>query len=217
MSFDVIDAVLQLQMREMGLQELAAGVKSTERYWEEDARLNNISQERREIIKDRVRALPAVAAAQEAAVMVGMGLEDAVEALEEQLTNGAAGANGLVGPDGRPISSNGNSAAAVVRRYPRPVPEGAESCLEGWYPAVPGIVYSIEDDMDTKEEVLKATPYRGGETVVYRITHSALFHARNREAAIMTGWKILLESAPDGMLGWPPQEKIAAWEIFVAR
>ena len=80
-SFELVDPVLQLQQREMGLREVQAGVKSRETYWNADARLEDATGERNRLLEDFVRSDPMVqkVLAQEVAREVGL-----LELLEKQ-------------------------------------------------------------------------------------------------------------------------------------
>jgi hypothetical protein len=80
-SFELVDPVLQLQQREMGLREVQAGVKSRETYWNADARLEDASGERKRLLEDFVRSDPMVqkVLAQEVAREIGL-----LELLEKQ-------------------------------------------------------------------------------------------------------------------------------------
>jgi hypothetical protein len=80
-SFTLVDPVLQLQQREMGLREVQAGVKSRETYWSADARLEDATGERKRLLEDFVRSDPMVqkVLAQEVAREVGL-----LELLEKQ-------------------------------------------------------------------------------------------------------------------------------------
>jgi len=80
-SFELVDPVLQLQQREMGLREVQAGVKSRETYWNADARLEDATGERKRLLEDFVRSDPMVqkVLAQEVAREVGL-----LELLEKQ-------------------------------------------------------------------------------------------------------------------------------------
>jgi hypothetical protein len=116
-SFEVIDPVLQLQLRELGLAELAAGVLSDQSYWEEYAKRENITEERWRLIAMKIRELPPIAMKMALIAARRLGMEDLLaEEIEGELLNegtaggaGGAGGNGtggpLVGPDGQPLQS----------------------------------------------------------------------------------------------------------------
>ena len=80
-SFELVDPVLQLQQREMGLREVQAGVKSRETYWNADAKLEDATGERKRLLEDFVRSDPMVqkVLAQEVAREIGL-----LELLEKQ-------------------------------------------------------------------------------------------------------------------------------------
>ena len=98
-SFTLVDPVLQLQQREMGLREVQAGVKSRETYWSADARLEDASGERKRLLEDFVRSDPMVqkVLAQEVAREIGLlELLEKQRAKEEQdMQMGATGPNVL--------------------------------------------------------------------------------------------------------------------------
>jgi len=98
-SFTLVDPVLQLQQREMGLREVQAGVKSRETYWSADARLEDATGERKRLLEDFVRSDPMVqkVLAQEVAREVGLlELLEKQRAKEEQdMQMGATGPNVL--------------------------------------------------------------------------------------------------------------------------
>jgi len=112
-TFEVIDPVLQLQLRELGLAELQAGVLSDQSYWEEYAKRENVTEERWRLIAMEIRKLPPVV--QKMAIIAArrMGMEELLaEELEGELaggpSNGATGGGpaGLLGPDGNPIATS---------------------------------------------------------------------------------------------------------------
>jgi len=98
-SFTLVDPVLQLQQREMGLREVQAGVKSRETYWSADARLEDATGERKRLLEDFVRSDPMVqkVLAQEVAREIGLlELLEKQRAKEEQdMQMGATGPNVL--------------------------------------------------------------------------------------------------------------------------
>ena len=102
MKLQVVDPVLSLQERQLGLQELAAGVLSTESYWSR-ANLEDASGERKRMLEDLVRRDPRVQSLMADAVLKEMGIFQFLEQLEaqqaQQQQNGT-----LLGPDGQPLS-----------------------------------------------------------------------------------------------------------------
>lgn len=92
-SFESTDPVLDLQRRQLGLQEVSSGVKSIETYLEEDARSENPQREKRRIIQEDVMRDPAVQAIMAGEAAKEMGIEDIfTEAakLKAQISKGAA-------------------------------------------------------------------------------------------------------------------------------
>jgi hypothetical protein len=103
-SFDVLDPVLDLQRREMGLRELQVGAKSRETYWEMDARLENKSRERDRLLEQVVRDHPGVHSrlAQQTAERIGLG-EEFEGAIAEEQQLGQDGRRNKSVDSGRPI------------------------------------------------------------------------------------------------------------------
>ena len=131
-SFDLVDPVLQLQQRQLGLQEVAAGLKSMETYWSADAHLEDATGERKRLLMDWVRKNPMI----HQAMAMEVAREEGIEALVERAIatsqggggglgatgmGGMGGMNGggggLVGPDGMPLEQSmgqtGGAPAAV--------------------------------------------------------------------------------------------------------
>ena len=108
-SFDLIDPVLQLQQRQLGLQEVAAGLKSMETYWAADARLEDASGERKRLLMDWVRKNPMIHQALAMEVAREEGIESLVERALQMAEGGgegqpgAAGGAPILGPDGMPL------------------------------------------------------------------------------------------------------------------
>ena len=109
-AFEVIDPVLQLQARELGIREVSAGLKSRETYWSADARLEDATGERDRILKEEVEKDPQVHAliAQFAARELGLDdLVDTIQAQQRQNGNGATpNPEPLIGPDGQPLAQS---------------------------------------------------------------------------------------------------------------
>ena len=106
-SFDLVDPVLQLQQRQLGLQEVQAGLKSMETYWSSDARLEDASGERKRLLMDWVRKNPMI----HQALAMEVAKEEGIESLVERALamaqggdeGGGAGAAPILGPDGMPM------------------------------------------------------------------------------------------------------------------
>lgn len=104
-TFEVVDPVIQLQQRDIGMRELAVGVKSTERYLREDARVENITEERQNLRQDALRARPAMQEIEADIAARELGMEEELAAArqleEEEAKAGGGSRNGTAGLDGR--------------------------------------------------------------------------------------------------------------------
>ena len=74
-SFDLVDPVIQLQQRQIGIQEVKLGMKSLETYWSADAKLEDASGERQRLLEDWIRSNPLVHQVLAMEVAKGMGIE----------------------------------------------------------------------------------------------------------------------------------------------
>lgn len=104
-TFEVVDPVLQLQKQQLGLQEYQQGLKSKTRYWSEDARLENISEERRNMVKDLAYQDPRLIKVLVDALLKGQGLEDILKDFEQQGLVPQNGARKLVDQFGQPLAA----------------------------------------------------------------------------------------------------------------
>jgi len=116
-SFDLVDPVMQLQQRQLGLQEVAAGLKSMETYWAADAKLEDASGERKRLLMDWVRKNPMI----HQALAMEVAREEGIESLVERALSmaeggegqpGAAGGAPILGPDGMPLDQTMGGGAA---------------------------------------------------------------------------------------------------------
>ena len=113
--FELQDPVLQLQQKQIGMQEVTAGLKSKETYWSADAKLEDISGEKDRLLQDLVEASPEVVNALAQRILQRDGLLELIESLQQEqqgaeALGGAGGggggaAEGIVGPDGQPLAS----------------------------------------------------------------------------------------------------------------
>ena len=121
-TFDLVDPVIQMQMRELGLREVESGNKSRLTYWETDLRLEDAARERERLDQERLREHPyyqAMAMAHVARID-GMGeLADKFEAeakgLRAQLLMGET-----IGSDDMSLNGGGNGNIPLA-------PQGAAS------------------------------------------------------------------------------------------
>lgn len=96
-TFEVVDPILELQRRELGMREVQMDLKSDTTYWEEDARREDISGERVRLIQMKVRNAPGVIAALAAEEARQMGLEkELADAMDVEATVPG-------GPNGRSV------------------------------------------------------------------------------------------------------------------
>ncbi len=100
--FELMDPIIQLQRREVGLREVQMKIKSPETYREQDAMLGDESQEQRRLIKQIMREHPALV---EMAVLAVAEEDGLAQLFAEFAAKQQEAAGGLVGPDGKPISS----------------------------------------------------------------------------------------------------------------
>jgi hypothetical protein len=104
-SFELVDPVLQLQNRELGMREVQQGLKSKETYWSADARLEDATGERRRLLEDLIRTDPEVQRLLAGEVLREAGLLQAIEAAraeEEAMAAAAQGGGGVPGGGGGP-------------------------------------------------------------------------------------------------------------------
>ena len=113
-SFDLVDPVLQLQQRQLGLQEVQAGLKSMETYWAADARLEDASGERKRLLMDWVRKNPMI----HQALAMEVAKEEGIESLVERALSMAQG-----GDEG---GGAGAAAAGGMKRRAAVLPALAE-------------------------------------------------------------------------------------------
>lgn len=110
-SFEVVDEAMDLQRKQIGMGEVAAGLKSRKRYWEEDSRIEDTSKEEERLLQDQVRKHPAVAArlALEAARRMGF---------EQEFAEGTAEDLADIDEDGRRnnLTDDGTAARNAAKR-----------------------------------------------------------------------------------------------------
>ena len=117
--FELIDPVLQLEQRRLGMEEVERKLKSKQTYWAADAKLEDVTGEKDRMLEELVEESPEVVAIMARDVARRNGLLELIESLsaEEQQSSG------LVDQTGAPISSliGGNQttgAAAAQLRQP---------------------------------------------------------------------------------------------------
>ena len=107
-TFELVDPVLQLQAREVGMREVGMGLKSGITYREHDLRIENEQQEQERLYEDKLNQHPAVVEAGVEAIAKQKGMEEVIKRWEEQQELAAAGGapGGGPGPGGlrQPLS-----------------------------------------------------------------------------------------------------------------
>jgi len=104
-SFELIDPVLQLQFRELGMREVQQGLKSKETYWSSDARLEDSTGEQKRLLEDLIRQDPRVQELMAKEVAREAGLQDLLDKEEDRMKNqqmSAMDAGAMPGPGGMP-------------------------------------------------------------------------------------------------------------------
>ena len=120
-SFELIDPVLQLQFRELGMREVQQGLKSKETYWSSDARLEDSTGEQKRLLEDLIRQDPRVQELMAKEVAREAGLQDLLDKEEDRMANqqmAAMNGGGLTGPDGMPIQQTMGQGAGRPPRNP---------------------------------------------------------------------------------------------------
>ena len=120
-SFELIDPVLQLQFRELGMREVQQGLKSKETYWSSDARLEDSTGEQKRLLEDMIREDPRVQELMAKEVAREAGLQDLLDQEEERAKAqqmSAMDGGAMTGPDGMPIQQTMGSGAGRPPRNP---------------------------------------------------------------------------------------------------
>ena len=116
-SFELVDPVMQLQHRELGLREVQQGLKSKETYWSADAKLEDSTGERRRLLEDMIREDPRVQELMAKEVAREAGLQDLLDQEEDRMQNQQMSAmeqqGPMLGPDGMPIQQSMGSMAGM--------------------------------------------------------------------------------------------------------
>jgi len=131
-TFEVADPQLDLQRRQMGMQEVGLGLKDKVTYWEDDARAENVSEREKRLLRQAVREHPGVIneLAREQARAIGLLNEfDAALGVEEEQMQADGRRTPSLGAmtretpleDGR-VFANGGMAPEIAER---PLPPGA--------------------------------------------------------------------------------------------
>jgi hypothetical protein len=124
-SFEVADPVLDLQRRELGIREVEAGLKDAVTYWEEDARVEDVSERKKRLLQHIIRNMPSVQVELAQAVAEEMGLGDEFTRAISRETAEAAATSGAgqksVQPGTEPASLSGTTQAAAANELRQPL------------------------------------------------------------------------------------------------
>jgi len=111
--FELIDPVLQMQNREMGLREVQQGLKSKQTYWAADAKLEDATGEESRLLRDMIRAQPEVIKILAAAVAKEDGISQMLQEMEDEAAAAAAGQGAPMGGMGGPPGGGAPPAGMV--------------------------------------------------------------------------------------------------------
>ena len=98
--FELVDPVLQMQNREMGLREVQQGLKSKQTYWAADARLEDATGEEGRITREQVLSQPEVMKILADYVAREEGIAEMLQEMEDEAAAAAAGQGAPMGPMG---------------------------------------------------------------------------------------------------------------------
>ena len=110
--FEVLDPVLDLQRRQLGLQEVSMNLKDYETYWEEDAHVTNVSERWKRLDRQAVRTNPQVAAKFAQLAAEEIGIDDMFDPTEGEQAGGG-GQAGMTEPALDRILNPGTENEAV--------------------------------------------------------------------------------------------------------
>jgi hypothetical protein len=104
-TFNHVDPVVQMQNKQIGMQEVQAGLKSRPTYWSADAMLEDQAGEETRLIRDWILSQPMIH--QELALIEArnMGVEELLLRAIDREKKKREGQSQLVDPQGRPIAS----------------------------------------------------------------------------------------------------------------
>lgn len=108
--FELIDPILSLEQRQLGMAEVAQGLKSRRTYWSADAKLEDATGEADRILLESVENDPNVIAILAQAVAKRDGISGLLEQLEMGSFGESENAPAIVDQNGNPLSSQGAGA-----------------------------------------------------------------------------------------------------------
>jgi hypothetical protein len=134
--FELIDPVMQMQNREMGLREVQQGLKSKQTYWAADAKLEDATGEEARLLRDMIRAQPEVIKILAAAVAREDGISQMLQDMEDEAAAAAAGQGPPVGGVGDPRGGGDPLAGLVAPPSPNQAGGGVQELNKALTPNV---------------------------------------------------------------------------------
>jgi hypothetical protein len=133
--FEVIDPVLQMQNREMGLREVQQGLKSKQTYWSADARLEDATGEEGRITREQVLSQPEVMKILADYVAREEGIAQMLQEMQDQAAAAVPGQGTPMGPMGGP-QGGGNPLAGMQPQNGNQAGSGVQELNNALTPAV---------------------------------------------------------------------------------
>ncbi len=90
-TFELVDPIIQMNARQIGMQEVEAGLKSSESYREFDLRAENEAEEQKRLAKDKARQHPAMLEILAERGFTLLGMEEQLKAWQEKKKQGQLG------------------------------------------------------------------------------------------------------------------------------
>ena len=118
--FELVDPVLQLEQRQLGMAEVNAGLKSKETYWAADAKLEDVQGEKMRMLSELVEESPEVVAILAQEVARRNGLLDLLQSLGADQGQGQGG-SGLVNQQGNPLTGSDQTPGAAAAQLRQPL------------------------------------------------------------------------------------------------
>ena len=115
--FELVDPVLALEQRQLGMAEVAARLKSKQTYWAADAKLEDVSGEKMRLLEELVEESPEVVAILAQEVARRNGLLD----LLQSLSASPNAQSGLVNSQGNPLTGSNQTPGAAAAQLRQPL------------------------------------------------------------------------------------------------
>jgi len=134
--FELIDPVMQMQQREMGLREVQQGLKSKQTYWAADAKLEDATGEEMRLVRDMIRAQPEVIKILAAQVAKEFGIDQMLQEMEDEAAAAAAGQGAPMGGMGGPPGGGAPPAGMMAPPSPNQAGGGVQELNQALTPDV---------------------------------------------------------------------------------